>query len=319
MEPGTLLCGWLGLPPGAWPPDHYALLDLARGAGDLADVEARVLDRMELLRPYQLVHPDATTEGMNRLAQALVCLTDPVARAAYDRELGVAPPPFEVIEDEPLLVAEIVEPAYEVVEEEEPLSPAYEVLPDDELTPPRPRAKPAPEPEELDEPAPPPATLTRRTVYKRLAALRRAIRAWEALRPTLGNSDEALATPTAVLLFLRALADARRTLPKVAFALRGPRVPGRIVAALVRTPNTLHTVRILLPSQRDSVALDWRRGYDALRTARDRLRALALAPRANRPARAGASFLRAIRRTPEWLLVALALVVLLVALARRNH
>ena len=38
----------------------------------------------------------------NRLAQALVCLTDPVARAAYDRSLGIAPPLFEVVDDEPL-------------------------------------------------------------------------------------------------------------------------------------------------------------------------------------------------------------------------
>ena len=79
MELGTpdLLNTWLGLPRGAWPPDHYALLGLARAAGDFAEVEARVIDRMELLRPYLLVHPGAVTEGMNRLAQAQVCLSRP--------------------------------------------------------------------------------------------------------------------------------------------------------------------------------------------------------------------------------------------------
>ncbi len=311
MELGTLLCAWLGLPPGAWPPDHYALLGLARGIGEFADIEGRVLDRMELLRPYQLVHPDATTEGMNRLAQALVCLTDPVARADYDRALGVAPPPFEVVEDEPILIAEIVEPAYEVVEE--PAAPPYEVVeaprgPAYEVVPGR-------EPEVVAPARVPPVPLSRRIVYRRLAALRRAIRAWERLRPVMGTPNEVLATPVAVLLFLRALDDARRALPQVTFALRGS---GRVVAALVRTPNALHTLRVLLPSQRAAVALDWRRGYDALRAERDRLRAVARTGRAKRRLRVVPDFLRAMNRTPEWLLVALALAVLLVALVRHN-
>ena len=36
---------------------------------------------MERLRRYQLAHPDAVTDAMNRLAQALVCLTDPAAKS----------------------------------------------------------------------------------------------------------------------------------------------------------------------------------------------------------------------------------------------
>ena len=57
------------------------------GSGDLADIEGRVLDHMELLRPHQLRHPELVTEGMNLLAQAAgVPSTDPVARfALYDR------------------------------------------------------------------------------------------------------------------------------------------------------------------------------------------------------------------------------------------
>lgn len=315
LELGTpeLLTAWLGLPPGAWPPDHYALLGLAPGAGELDDIEARVLDRMERLRTYQLVHPDATTAGMNRLAQALVCLTDPVARAAYDRALGVAPPPFEVVDDEPLLVAEVVGPAYEVVEDpppppyevvEEPAAPRYEVVDEPPL-----------EPEFVPNEPVPAVAPERRAAYRRLAALRRATRAWEQLRPVMGTPSEALATPVAVLLFLRALNGARDALPRVAFALRGP---GRVVAALSRAPNALHTLRILLPSQRAAVALDWRRGHDALRAARDRLRAAVRASRANRRRRAAADLVRAVRRTPEWVLAALALAVLLAALVRRN-
>src|SRR5262245_66184048 len=85
-----LICSALGVPPDRWPPDHYALLGLALGEADAAKIEAHVLDRMERLRRYQLTHPDAVTDAMNRLAQALVCLTDPAERRAYDAGLGIA-------------------------------------------------------------------------------------------------------------------------------------------------------------------------------------------------------------------------------------
>lgn len=89
----SLLRVWLGLPPGPWPPDHYTLLALRPGHGDPTAVEPLVLERMARLRPHQLLHPELVTEGMNRLAQALICLTDSVARAAYDAELGLMPQP----------------------------------------------------------------------------------------------------------------------------------------------------------------------------------------------------------------------------------
>src|SRR5580704_11862745 len=88
-----LICAALGLPADRWPPDHYALLGLPVGVVDPAAVEERVLDRMERLRRYQLAHPDAVTDAMNRLAQALVCLTDPAAKAAYDASLRPGSPP----------------------------------------------------------------------------------------------------------------------------------------------------------------------------------------------------------------------------------
>jgi hypothetical protein len=78
------ICSCLELPPDSWPPDHYTLLGLAPGEADSGQVEQRVCERMEKLRPYQLTHTEQATEAMNRLAQALVCLTDPAARQAYD-------------------------------------------------------------------------------------------------------------------------------------------------------------------------------------------------------------------------------------------
>ena len=69
------------------------LLGLTPGLSDPEEVERLVLDRMARLRSHQLLHPELVTEGMNRLAQALVCLTDPAARAAYDAELGISTGP----------------------------------------------------------------------------------------------------------------------------------------------------------------------------------------------------------------------------------
>src|SRR5438270_10353927 len=79
-----LICTWLGLPPGDWPPDHYRLLGLEPGESDSTRIEQQVHDRLETVRRYQLLHPELVTEAMNRLAQAYVCLIDPAARQAYD-------------------------------------------------------------------------------------------------------------------------------------------------------------------------------------------------------------------------------------------
>ncbi|HEV3263837.1 MAG TPA: hypothetical protein VG013_43780 [Gemmataceae bacterium] len=95
-----LICTWLGLGPGNWPPNHYALLGLEPGEPDVERIEQRVHERLTQLRQYQLGHPDQVTEAMNRLAQAFTCLTDPKAKKAYDATLlgGAAAAP-----DQPLV------------------------------------------------------------------------------------------------------------------------------------------------------------------------------------------------------------------------
>ena len=87
---------WLKLGDGPWPPDFYTLIGLKPGEGDAAGIEARILERLELLRRYQLAHPDEATEGMSLLARALDCLTSPEARRAYDKGLGLKPAKEEV-------------------------------------------------------------------------------------------------------------------------------------------------------------------------------------------------------------------------------
>jgi len=90
-----LICTWLGLEPGNWPPNHYALLGLEPGEPDVERIEQRVHERLTQLRQYQLSHPEQVTQAMNRLAQAFTCLTDPQAKKAYDATLlaGAAPLP----------------------------------------------------------------------------------------------------------------------------------------------------------------------------------------------------------------------------------
>lgn len=87
-----LICSWLGLPPGGWPPDHYRLLGLEPGEANAELIEQRVHERLDTVRRYQMMHPEQATEAMNRLAQAFVCLTEPASKKNYDAQLGLAAP-----------------------------------------------------------------------------------------------------------------------------------------------------------------------------------------------------------------------------------
>jgi hypothetical protein len=84
-----LICSWLGLPPGTWPPDHYRLLGLQLGEENAEVIERHVHDRLDTVRCYQITHPELATEAMNRLAQAFVCLTDLSSKKTYDVQLGI--------------------------------------------------------------------------------------------------------------------------------------------------------------------------------------------------------------------------------------
>lgn len=317
---------WLGLPPGPWPPDHYALLGLPPGAVDPAEVEARALDRMGRLRPHQLVNPGLVTEGMNRLAQAIVCLCDPAVKAAYDAAHGPlsAPPPYEVVEPYEVDFRPGMGPPAEATEggpvelpvgdrfeaQDRPGLPSPDVLPY-ELVDDLPPARPA-------EPASVPADPAgRRGVYRRLAALRRGLRAWEALRPVLTDPRDPLERPGQVLLLLEAAARVRAALPEIGDVVGRPGGPGGAVAAVVRGTHVLDTIRHLLLDQRQAVALDWRRGVLALEREYRRLRLSVRAARPVRPPRRGHRALaRRFRETPEWVLVLLAAAAVLVALFR---
>jgi hypothetical protein len=79
-----LICSILEVPTEPWPPDHYALIGLEPAQVTPVAVEQRVQELSARLRAYQLTEPELVTDALNRLAQALNCLTDPTARRIYD-------------------------------------------------------------------------------------------------------------------------------------------------------------------------------------------------------------------------------------------
>lgn len=289
------------------------LLGLPPGAVDPAAAEQNALARMELLRPHQLLHPELVTEGMNRLAQALIAVSAQPARApaefdyAPDAPLPLPPPTAdaEVMDDE-VVEAEVVEVALPPVPPPRPLQALESdpvVIADDDLTPP-----------------PPGTTATRgdrRKLYRELAFLRRLRKTWERIGPVVGVPSEPVRSAETVFLVLAfrrellALFDER---PDLTDDLdRG----GRLVTAVFGQPHAAAVLRDLVPAQRAALAADWAAGRVGLFARYARLRRQL---RSVRPKRWGVRLLGRmglfLRSNPEWVLVVVTLVVVLVGLVR---
>ncbi|MBO0697290.1 MAG: hypothetical protein J2P46_02745 [Zavarzinella sp.] len=334
---------WLNLPDGPWPPDHYALIGLKPGQGSPEEIEARVLERLELLRRYQLPHPDEATEGMNLLARALDTLTDPQARKAYDRSLGLQrvttvelPPPADdplnvLFPGVPLLPAEPEGPA---PADETPILPDVFALPDVEdepdvdddpefieegrlELPPLPVLPAVARLETPHEARPGRPKSPKRELYAELARVRKVLRVWERARPYLTDTDRTFSRRTDSLALMGCLAELRPLLPTVCDLIASPHRPGGIVAALARQRLMFDTFRTLLPSQREALAKDFRAAHYRLAGYYDDLREevrlknekdwsrLVLYP-----------LLRYLGDHPEWLFLPLALLALAVAVVR---
>jgi hypothetical protein len=287
---------------------------------------------------------------MNRLAQALVCLTDSVAKAAYDENLTPAthhpptPPvrtrdtasPAFVVVAEPLFDDEVFSDDEAAVPPSDPTEmtqilempfepglPAatYEVLewdasPEAALDLPAYEVVPPPQSAPLElPPDEPPAT--RRELYSRLALVRKMLRVWEKLRPTLADPKHPLDRPAAVLALLDALSEVRPLVDRLRGIVGAPGAPGGIIVALAAQPVILDTFRVLLPSQRQAVAIDWRRGQLALQQEYTQLRRLSRAGRGqSRAPGAAAALWHWLSRKPEVVLVALGFLALFLAMAR---
>jgi hypothetical protein len=340
------LRGWLNLPVGPWPPDHYALIGLTRGEGTAEQIEVRVLERLERLRRYQLPHPDEATEGMNLLARALDTLTDPEARRAYDRSLGIhtvpisEPPPLPqddlfhslfpdvslrpvespglVPFDEPLLPEAILLPDVEdepdVDDDPEFIEGSAAELPDVSVLPATPamarlEERPAPR---LQRPQSP-----KRELYAELARVRRVLRVWERARPYLTDTDRTFSRRTDALALMGCLAELRPLLPTVTDLVGGPHRPGGIVAALARQRLMFETLRSLLPTQRDALAKDFRSAHYRLAGYYDDLRDEVRRKNKKDWTRTTLKpFLNYLIDRPEWVLLPFALTALAVAAVR---
>ena len=283
-----LICTWLGLEPGEWPPNHYRLLGLKPGESDSALIEQHVHQRLAAVRCYQVRHPDQATEAMNRLAQAFVCLTEPIAKQRYDAELfGPTFTPVrqstkpQTMQGMPAFVPELLPPpandgratlpAAEAKRDDPP--PNKVALPRPVPVPPRPPAeKVDPIREAARSPLARAGLGTRRALYRRIRHTRELFETWlqggkfldtVKRRTILKRPDrEELADLFANIAHL--CSDFPRILGEAG-------QPGYLVLFLARN-DAVPEFRDLEPSQRDSLRRDWQAGRDLLLAHRDFLR-----------------------------------------------
>jgi hypothetical protein len=351
------LCSWLGLPAGCWPPNYYALLGLPPGETDRTRIEHQVHDRMFLLRCRQLCHPEQVTEAMNLLAKAFTCLTDPLAKTAYDAALlagqphvaaASAPevkPTVESVSAEPTdplawlfgpwsasttsTTSDL--PGMTIVEnwvsapppQRLPLEVAPAVPPGAPATP-QPEGEPAaPEAKSPDlvtraasSPSARQGLSTKRALYERLARTRELCRAWNGAGKFLSDPERRLSRAAEATELARLLTAVRRHLQDFPPLLGEAGQPGFYVVTLASQPRKaiVATFRMLLPSQREMLARDWRDGLTLLnahrRFVREELVALRKTHWLGRSLR---TVDMVLSDHPGWLLGAIVLVALAVA------
>jgi hypothetical protein len=292
----------------------------------------KALERMEILRPHQIVHPDLVTEGMNRLAQAMIAMTAAVP----------APPPAPPAVRKPKKPAKTPPPAPAEVNLElagfVPTASAPAVLDAEVLNVaaaqsampfvPESRAVNPEEPEipALDDPIeipePPPGTVKvpspRRKAYRTLSLLRRFAEGWDRLRPILGDPGEQLTTPVRIFAFLEASRDLRAVLNEASDLDSSFRMnAGAMTLRVIHDPAKLTLLRDMVPSQRRILARDWAVAKAELEVHRRVFR------RATRQSRRSAGISRAAKGLqrfwkayPEIILLVTLSLALIVALSR---
>jgi hypothetical protein len=278
------ICTWLGLPPGHWPPDHYALLGLKPGEGDVVRIDQHVQERLAKLRCYQLSHPDQATEAMNRLAQAFLCLTDPDAKNAYDRAAGIngvggGARSQEVVKPGALDDTAVGPKTQVDWHGAPPPVRAQEDIPASSQTPILTEDQP-PLPQSAQTTSPPPVSLPADAVYEaayvsadarrglgtihglveRVYHTRQLLWAWEQAGKVLNKPKRRLtgsANRTELTRRLEELSDLLADYPRI---LGQPGQPGYRVMAMARLEMTADMFNMLDPAQREALAADWRAG-----------------------------------------------------------
>ena len=324
----ALLLQWLNLPPGPWPPEERALLGLATGPIDSVQAETNALARMELLRPHQLKHPEVVTEGMNRLAQALISLSAPDESTAPTVNLRKpsrkthakakpAPSAFPMVDLAPaapsghqvavaqaaVLEAEVIVEA-EVVQPLVPLQAA--ALPVVEVPPPG-----------LIEVPEIPRSEDRRKSYRRLAYLRKLQRAWLALQPVIAVPSEPLQSAEMIYRLLVGLQELRPLLPFGKARFRALKIAGGSVQSLAVQAHPVLILRELLPPQRLALAMDWATAKASLEAQILAVRRSLKRPRSRQVlVEMGRSFGHLLQQNPEWILGAGTVLLILSGVVR---
>ncbi|MCS6851364.1 MAG: J domain-containing protein [Gemmataceae bacterium] len=292
-----LICRWLGLKPEPWPPDHYSLLGLQPGESDLARIEQKAHERYEQLKRYQLTHPDLVTEAMNRVAQALDCLSHPESKRAYDlehfpeittagRSVADGEPTGEPREAaDPLTwlfgpwqgVATTAGQSVRLLEwSEAPPPPAWaaadatppskQPTPREALAPVTAQAPGAIRASPTAPPAPPvPIRLsTPSAVCRHVRQTRQLLLAWSQLESFLGQTERRLNRRSEAIELVRQLTAVRQLLHDFPPLLGQAGQPGYLVVTLARQSAIVQTFRDLEPAQREALRRDWQAGRDLL-------------------------------------------------------
>jgi hypothetical protein len=285
-----VICEWLGLPAGSWPPDHYRLLGLEPCESDTALIEQRVQQRLESVRGYQMMHPDQATEAMNRLAQAYVCLTEPATKKQYDAVLlGTAAP---VAADMAVAASLPRDPLAWLFGPAAPQSLSATPPPLSRLAtlppPAQPQTiKPAEQPANAAEPAelvdsviaaaqqsgPARRGLgTKRGLYMRVVATRKLLRVWRQLgtylEPAKRRLTRSVDGPDLSRLFQEMTVQLRR-FPRL---LGAAGQPGYLVVMLCQQEDMARSFQALDPSQREALSRDWAAVQKLLTAHKDFLR-----------------------------------------------
>ena len=296
------------------------------------EVERRALNLMARLRPHQLLHPELVTEGMNRLAQAMLAVTSfgvskPTTLPPKPPPTPAVPPP--AIDLAPRLIEPTVPTTEPAVLEAEAVVLDAEPLPSDTVAqvelPPRRRQTPPPQ-KTLRSLLPElpqarririgPTAADRRNVYYQLAGWRGLLDAWDKLKPWLANPTESLDTPAAVFDFLEAIdacrqAQQHRGLRGVEWADEAP-----FVQSLLRQSQVLPVFRSLVYGQRQGLATDWARAKARWQDQAEELRLAVRSAARELPRPFWGTVSNWLSANPEWLLGLASILVLLLALSR---
>jgi hypothetical protein len=296
-----MLCTWLGLPKTGWPPDACTLLGLPAGSHDLPTIEQRVQERMAKLRCYQISYPEEATEGMNRLAEAFLTLTELNGKApAPDVPAKLPPPPPVRDAREETFISNKVDTKVDWRNEPPPVRGSTAVAAES------PDAPDTPEVVEEHEASGQPILIARPFVAPTMPH-RREID-WHLVRALATDSDEAttnLGTLEAVIarvestrlllhlwdkvgkhlharpkktspkeseLFAGRMAEIAKGMQEYPAILGQPGKPGYRVIVQARLKLPLATVRALGEDQRADLLFDWQAGRQVLLAHRRYLR-----------------------------------------------